>query len=75
MLVEVTELPAMVDFAATTTSIGSHLHAVCHFVTNPMAGVKMWAIYAGTSNSVGSITLRGSIAVFLKVHALVVHNH
>ena len=74
--VEVTELPEMVaafhslvGLAATATSIGSHLHEVSHFATDPMAGVKMGAIYAGTL--VGSITLTGSIAAFLKLRALV----
>jgi len=74
--VEVTELPEMVaafhslvGLAATATSIGSHLSEVAHFNSDPLAGVKMGAIYAGTL--IGSITLTGSIAAFLKLRNLV----
>merc|ERR1712019_263825 len=54
--VEVTELPEMVaafhslvGIAATATSIGSHLNEVGHFAAgDPMAGIHMGAIFAGT---------------------------
>ncbi|ETO15300.1 hypothetical protein RFI_04497 [Reticulomyxa filosa] len=74
--VEVTELPEMVaafhslvGLAAVATSVGSHLNEVSHFATDPMAGVHMGAIYAGTL--VGAITFTGSIAAFLKLRNLI----
>jgi len=71
--VEVTELPEMVaafhslvGLAATATSIGSHLNEVGHFAAgDPMAGIHMGAIYAGTF--IGTVTFTGSIAAYLKL--------
>merc|ERR1712087_209487 len=71
--VEVTQLPEMVaafhslvGLAATATSIGSHLNEVGHFAAgDPMAGIHMGAIFAGTF--IGTVTFTGSIAAFLKL--------
>eukprot|EP01083_Nonionella_stella_P025160 69312_1 len=75
--VEVTELPEMVaafhslvGIAATATSIGSHLNEVQHFAMgDPMAGIHMGAIFAGTF--IGTITFTGSVAAFLKLRNLI----
>merc|ERR1719210_732504 len=70
--VQVTELPEMVaafhslvGLAAVMTSIGSHIKEVGHFATDPMAGVHMGGIYAGTW--IGAITFTGSVIAFLKL--------
>merc|ERR1719464_2670928 len=75
--VEVTELPEMVaafhslvGLAATVTSIGSHLNEVSHFAAgDPMAGIHMGAIFAGTF--IGTVTFTGSIAAFLKLKGMI----
>jgi len=69
----VTELPQMVaafhslvGLAAVMTSIGSHLKEVEHFAHDPLAGVHMGGIYAGTF--IGAVTFTGSIIAFLKLN-------
>merc|ERR1719447_731602 len=71
--VQVTELPQMVaafhslvGLAAVMTSIGSHLKEVGHFAYDPLAGVHMGGIYAGTF--IGAVTFTGSIIAFLKLN-------
>jgi len=71
--VQVTELPQMVaafhslvGLAAVMTSIGSHLKEVSHFPIDPLAGVHMGGIYAGTF--IGAVTFTGSIIAFLKLN-------
>lgn len=70
--VEVTQLPEMVaafhslvGFAATATSIGSHINDVDHFLTDPTAGVHMASIWSG--DLIGIITFTGSITAFMKL--------
>lgn len=71
--VQVTELPQMVaafhslvGLAAVMTSIGSHLKEVEHFSHDPLAGVHMGGIYAGTF--IGAVTFTGSVIAFLKLN-------
>jgi len=73
--VQVTELPEMVaafhslvGLAAVMTSIGSHVKDASHFATDPMAGVHMGGIYAGTF--IGAITFTGSVIAFMKLREL-----
>merc|ERR1719436_1377932 len=73
--VQVTELPEMVaafhslvGLAAVMTSIGSHVKDVSHFATDPMGGVHMASIYAGTF--IGAITFTGSVIAFAKLREL-----
>lgn len=70
--VEVTQLPEMVaafhslvGFAATATSIGSHINDVDHFITDPTAGVHMASIWCG--DLIGIITFTGSVTAFMKL--------
>lgn len=70
--VEVTQLPEMVaafhslvGLAAVMTSVGSHIAESHHFATDPLAGVHMGGIFAGTW--IGAITFTGSVIAFLKL--------
>jgi NAD(P) transhydrogenase len=70
--VEVTQLPEMVaafhslvGFAATATSIGSHVNDVDHFITDPTSGVHMASIWSG--DLIGVITFTGSVTAFMKL--------
>jgi NAD(P) transhydrogenase len=70
--VEVTQLPEMVaafhslvGFAATATSIGSHINDVDYFIIDPTAGVHMASIWSG--DLIGIITFTGSVTAFRKL--------